>query len=277
MIGVDLVSLLGGVFVKLPQLRSSPVTIVCESYGGKMGVAMAQEIVSGRADNTVKVNLKGLALGDSWIHPLSFVLAWGNFLQDISLLDASSYEVTPHTRTAFDPDRPSPWGSLSLLASECCRCSRPYPCCVSLQSVMGTALDIQSSVEKSADTPAEQNTSGFLLGRFEPPVTTPTPDCPLLQNNGKRPQTAGPGWKPSSRPSPTTSISTTSCSTMFLTSTLGSASVSSSFAPLLDLGAPGRVLASLMSVCVVTPVARTMEKLPRRKHLVKPPLPDGKA
>eukprot|EP00873_Tetraselmis_striata_P026182 jgi/Tetstr1/446446/TSEL_033988.t1 len=92
-IGADLAALLMGVLDAEPGLAGADITIVCESYGGKMGVALAKELLGPKGDKKHKVNLKGLALGDSWISPVSFVLAWGPLLNDFSLLDSNDYET----------------------------------------------------------------------------------------------------------------------------------------------------------------------------------------
>lgn len=92
-IGVDLVVLLEGVLEAKPALAGSPITIVCESYGGKMGVAFAEELLAVKPANKPKIKLNGLALGDSWISPVSYVLAWGPLLNDFSLLDSYDYET----------------------------------------------------------------------------------------------------------------------------------------------------------------------------------------
>jgi len=91
-IGRDLVALLKGVAERLPWLRTAPLLVACESYGGKMGAAFVSELLS-QGNSAEIANLRGLALGDSWIDPISYVLAWGPLLRDMSLLDANGYET----------------------------------------------------------------------------------------------------------------------------------------------------------------------------------------
>jgi len=90
-IGVDLVGLLKGFLTKFPQLATNDFWIFCESYGGKMaasfGVALDKAIKSGE----IKVNFKGVALGDSWISPIDFVLTWADYLMVTSEIDANGY------------------------------------------------------------------------------------------------------------------------------------------------------------------------------------------
>lgn len=39
-----------------PALADAPITIVCESYGGKMGVALAKELLGLKADKKLKAS-----------------------------------------------------------------------------------------------------------------------------------------------------------------------------------------------------------------------------
>lgn len=54
-----------------PRLARAPMYIFCESYGGKMGLGLAQAILR---DAALTVNLRQLALGDSWISPMHFMV-----------------------------------------------------------------------------------------------------------------------------------------------------------------------------------------------------------
>ena len=58
-IGLDLFEALKGVLKALPELQGAPVTIVCESYGGKMGVALAKEVLLGGGDSPSSPPLDG--------------------------------------------------------------------------------------------------------------------------------------------------------------------------------------------------------------------------
>lgn len=59
---------------EIPTLQSSPLFLVAESYGGKyaatLGVSLARAIRAG----DLKLNLGGVALGDSWISPEDFTV-----------------------------------------------------------------------------------------------------------------------------------------------------------------------------------------------------------
>ncbi|EEC75404.1 hypothetical protein EE612_017847 [Oryza sativa] len=72
---------------EIPTLQSSPLFLVAESYGGKyaatLGVSLARAIRAG----ALKLNLGGVALGDSWISPEDFTLAYTPLLLEVSRLD----------------------------------------------------------------------------------------------------------------------------------------------------------------------------------------------
>eukprot|EP00884_Botryococcus_braunii_P006027 jgi/Botrbrau1/15425/Bobra.43_2s0051.1 len=70
-----------------PEFHRAPVYLVCESYGGKMGIEFAQRIVEGQKSGYLSINFKGVALGDSWIAPLDFVDSWVPALKAFSLID----------------------------------------------------------------------------------------------------------------------------------------------------------------------------------------------
>ncbi|CAL5000340.1 unnamed protein product [Urochloa decumbens] len=80
----DLVTLLCALYRDKPSLRASPLYIVAESYGGKFAVTTALEAL--RAVD-LRANLAGVALGDSWISPLDFVMSWGPLLYQVSRVD----------------------------------------------------------------------------------------------------------------------------------------------------------------------------------------------
>jgi serine carboxypeptidase 1 len=74
---------------EIPTLQSSPLFLVAESYGGKyaatLGVSLARAIRAG----DLKLNLGGVALGDSWISPEDFALSYGPLLRQVSRLDSN--------------------------------------------------------------------------------------------------------------------------------------------------------------------------------------------
>jgi len=89
----DMVALLKGFYTAHPELESNPFYIFCESYGGKMAAATALEIHKEIQAGTMNVNLKGVGLGDAWIHPMDAVNTWAPYLFATGLLDEVGYNA----------------------------------------------------------------------------------------------------------------------------------------------------------------------------------------
>lgn len=83
----DLVTLLCALYRDSPRLRASPLYIVAESYGGKFAVTTALAALRAVDQGRLRATLAGVALGDSWISPLDFVLSWGPLLYQVSRVD----------------------------------------------------------------------------------------------------------------------------------------------------------------------------------------------
>ncbi|KAI3724119.1 hypothetical protein L2E82_35886 [Cichorium intybus] len=64
-----------------------PLYIFAESYGGKFAVTVGLAALQAIEKGELKVQLGGVALGDSWISPEDFVLSWGPLLKDVSRID----------------------------------------------------------------------------------------------------------------------------------------------------------------------------------------------
>ncbi|MCO5604095.1 hypothetical protein L7F22_058253 [Adiantum nelumboides] len=92
-VATDLVNLLRTFFKDHQKLRSNPLFIFAESYGGKhatlLGLALNQAIKKGY----VKAKLGGVALGDSWISPIDSVLSWGPVLRSFSRIDRPQEDI----------------------------------------------------------------------------------------------------------------------------------------------------------------------------------------
>ncbi|KAK3122430.1 hypothetical protein QOZ80_8BG0669460 [Eleusine coracana subsp. coracana] len=69
------------------RLRGSPLYIVAESYGGKFAVTTALKALKAIQDKRLDANIAGVALGDSWISPIDFVVSWGPLLYQVSRID----------------------------------------------------------------------------------------------------------------------------------------------------------------------------------------------
>ncbi|RCV44479.1 hypothetical protein SETIT_9G376900v2 [Setaria italica] len=84
---VDATAVLKALVKEVPTLQGSPLFLVAESYGGKyaatLGVSIARAVRAGE----LNITLAGVALGDSWISPEDFTLAYTPLLLSVSRLD----------------------------------------------------------------------------------------------------------------------------------------------------------------------------------------------
>uniref|UniRef100_A0A0D9VUU8 Carboxypeptidase n=1 Tax=Leersia perrieri TaxID=77586 RepID=A0A0D9VUU8_9ORYZ len=99
----DATELVKALAKEIPNLQSSPLFLVAESYGGKyaatLGVSLARAIRAGE----LKLTLGGVALGDSWISPEDFTLSYTPLLLDVSRLDDNAGdEATKKAATVKD-------------------------------------------------------------------------------------------------------------------------------------------------------------------------------
>lgn len=88
----DLTTLLMEIFNRNASLQKSPLYIVAESYGGKYAVTLGLSALKAIESGKLKLQLGGVALGDSWISPEDFVFSWGPLLKDVSRLDEDGLE-----------------------------------------------------------------------------------------------------------------------------------------------------------------------------------------
>lgn len=86
-IAEDLFHVFSAFMDKYPVFSDTPFYIFCESYGGKMTSVFADRLFTGQQTGQIKSNLRGVALGDSWISATDSVLTWGPFLYQYNLLD----------------------------------------------------------------------------------------------------------------------------------------------------------------------------------------------
>jgi serine carboxypeptidase 1 len=87
-IGVDIVSMLKPFLTKYPMFETLPLYIFCESYGGKEATSLAVALVNALNQKSIKVNFKGVSLGDSWISPIDFINTYGEYLYETSEIDS---------------------------------------------------------------------------------------------------------------------------------------------------------------------------------------------
>ncbi|KAL6858752.1 hypothetical protein ACP4OV_017754 [Aristida adscensionis] len=90
----DLTALLACLYRSNARLRGSPLFIVAESYGGKFAVTTALAALQAIRQGRLQANLAGVALGDSWISPLDFVMSWGPLLYQVSRIDENGLQQT---------------------------------------------------------------------------------------------------------------------------------------------------------------------------------------
>lgn len=83
----DLLTLMQSFVEVLPIFQTLPVYVFSESYGGKMTAAFGLRLYEAIQSGTIKCNLGGVALGDSWISPVDSVITWGPYLYQYNLLD----------------------------------------------------------------------------------------------------------------------------------------------------------------------------------------------
>ncbi|GFS45831.1 serine carboxypeptidase-like 51 [Actinidia rufa] len=83
----DLTTLLKVLYNGNETLQKSPLYIFAESYGGKFAVTLGVSALKAIEAGELKLQLGGVALGDSWISPADFVLTWGPILKDMSRID----------------------------------------------------------------------------------------------------------------------------------------------------------------------------------------------
>ncbi|XP_066592767.1 probable cytochrome P450 305a1 [Prorops nasuta] len=90
-IAADLVACIKGILGKLPKFQKVPTYITSESYGGKMAAEFALQWYRAQISGLVKSNLRGVALGDSWISPIDSVMTWAPFLLSTGMVDSAGF------------------------------------------------------------------------------------------------------------------------------------------------------------------------------------------
>ncbi|VDL81780.1 unnamed protein product [Nippostrongylus brasiliensis] len=88
-IGQDLLLWLRQFLVLHNEYRTRPFFIFCESYGGKMSAEFARVITQEIASGSLRLDFRGVALGDSWISAMDYVNSWGEYLYANSYLDSN--------------------------------------------------------------------------------------------------------------------------------------------------------------------------------------------
>jgi serine carboxypeptidase 1 len=89
----DYVTVLTHIFNKYPGLSARPYYMFCESFGGHMVPQYATTLLESVNNGTIKANLAGIALGDSWVSGVAFTNTWVPYLRSLSVLDAKDAQA----------------------------------------------------------------------------------------------------------------------------------------------------------------------------------------
>ncbi|GAB6029917.1 hypothetical protein CHUAL_005616 [Chamberlinius hualienensis] len=82
----DLYEALQQFFILWPELQANDFYVTGESYGGKYVPAITYKIMQANPTASLKINLKGLAIGNGWIDPET-QFDYGDYLFNVGLLD----------------------------------------------------------------------------------------------------------------------------------------------------------------------------------------------
>lgn len=86
-LAADYVAVLADVTSRYSFLSSNPTFFFCESFGGHMVPAYATAVLDAVDAGSLKMNLAGIALGDSWVSGVAFTNTWVPYLRSLSVLD----------------------------------------------------------------------------------------------------------------------------------------------------------------------------------------------
>lgn len=91
-VGLNLLHCLQQFFLLFPQLQKNDFFVSGESYAGKYVPAVSYAIHVNNPSSQVKINLKGLAIGNGLCDP-EHQLKYGDYLYQLGLLDASGRDL----------------------------------------------------------------------------------------------------------------------------------------------------------------------------------------
>jgi len=92
-IAADLVEMMKAFLVKYDEFRNVPFYVFSESYGGKMTASFGKALNIAIKSKQIDLNFGGVALGDSWIDPMSFVNTWAPYLLTMAEIDENGFNA----------------------------------------------------------------------------------------------------------------------------------------------------------------------------------------
>ncbi|KAJ6331320.1 hypothetical protein OIU76_009825 [Salix suchowensis] len=107
----DLAALLKELFNGNQALQKSTLHIFAESYGGKFAATLGVSALKAIEAGELKLQLGGVALGDSWISPEDFVFTWGPLLKDLSRMNSNGLNSAKQLKEIYE-DATSSWSEL---------------------------------------------------------------------------------------------------------------------------------------------------------------------
>lgn len=79
-------------FLMFPELLKNDFYVAGESYGGKYAPALAYKIHEANKNSNVKINLKGVSIGNGFCDPVN-MLNYGDYLLEIGLIDQNGRDI----------------------------------------------------------------------------------------------------------------------------------------------------------------------------------------
>ncbi|XP_034941925.1 retinoid-inducible serine carboxypeptidase-like [Chelonus insularis] len=92
-IAQDLVVCIKQFLEVIPEFKNVSTYITSESYGGKMAAEFALLWYQAQNKGEIVSQLKGVALGDSWISPVDSVLSWAPYLLHTGMIDTAGFKT----------------------------------------------------------------------------------------------------------------------------------------------------------------------------------------
>lgn len=88
-VGEDLYQALKQFFLLFPELQSNEFYVTGESYAGKYVPSISHTIITNNPGSDLKINLKGMAIGNGLSDPEHQILKYSDYLFQIGLIDSN--------------------------------------------------------------------------------------------------------------------------------------------------------------------------------------------